>query len=180
MKTVLITLLTSFLVICRLAAVTPIDPNISVFPSLRNPSDNIGKLANVSTRALAGHGDAALIIGFVVNEGSRYVLIRAVGPTLERFGIIDFLRNPRLTLYDSTGHVIATAASWSKSFGDHDRRGLDLITRSVGAFELGAASDDAIIHRMLTPGAYTIVVSSDDAQIGTALAEVYASATYGY
>jgi hypothetical protein len=177
MKTIFV-LLALWCCALRSLSAQSIDPTIDVHPALWNPLDNTGRLVNVSTRALAGSGDASLVVGFVVTEQSRYVLIRAIGPTLQRFGIANFLSKPRVTLYDASGAVVATAISWGASFGVLDKQGITLVASSVGAFTLPTDSNDAVIHRKLSPGGYTIVISSDDGQIGTTLAEVYASGTY--
>lgn len=145
---------------------------------IQNPSDNGGRLANIATRGLAGPGDNALVAGFVVTEQSRYVLIRAVGPSLSRLGISGFLRRPQISLYNSAGELIVTVGSWTTSLLEIDRSGVAMLAREVGAFPLDVGSDDAVLHRRLTPGAYTVVISSSDAQTGIALVEVYASPTY--
>ena len=60
-----------------------------------------------------------------------------------------------------------------------DRRtGIEMLARSVGAFPLSAGSDDAVLNIRLTPGSYTVTLSTGDGQPGAGLLEVYASSTY--
>lgn len=159
----------------------PVDPTQSLTPipvaKLSTPADNTGKLVNISTRGTVGAGDAVLVAGFVVSDSERFVLIRGVGPSLSLLGIRNFLKAPRIALYNSKGELIASAGSW-RSLPQIDRDGLALVALEVGAFALGAAYDDAVLHRKLEPGAYTVVISSGDDQSGIALVEVYSSSTY--
>ena len=53
------------------------------------------KLTNISTRAVAGAGDATLIAGLVVGGSvPKRVLIRAAAPALAQFGLTDVLAQP--------------------------------------------------------------------------------------
>ncbi|MCC5022893.1 MAG: hypothetical protein J6386_08905 [Candidatus Synoicihabitans palmerolidicus] len=57
------------------------------------------KVLNVSTRGEVGPGDQLLIAGVIINGSTpKRILIRAVGPTLSKFGISDPLSNPELRL----------------------------------------------------------------------------------
>ena len=129
-------------------------------------------LINISGRARVAAGEDALIAGFVIDgEASARVMIRAVGPTLARFGVSDVLADPRLTIH-RTGSAAAIAANddWS----DHAETitGERLFAR-VGAFSLPDGSRDAAIVLRLPPGGYTAVVHGSDGGSGEALVEVY-------
>jgi len=125
------------------------------------------RLVNLSTRAQAGAGDAILTAGFVVNGGSKQVLVRAVGPTLGAapFNLPGVLADPFLTIYNSNNVAVATNDNWNAS---------DAATfASVGAFALGAGSKDAAIVATLAPGNYTAQVTGVGGTTGLALVEVY-------
>ena len=62
-----------------------------------------GKFVNISTRALSGTGDEAIIGRFVIEGDDRQVLIQAVGPELAaRTGISNALADPVLTVTNTT------------------------------------------------------------------------------
>jgi hypothetical protein len=147
-------------------------------PAIVSPLTNTGLLGNLSIRSLVGPGAGALTAGVTVTDRERYVLIRAVGPTLSVFGLTGVLAKPLLTVYDSKGNVIASTGSWSANSTAQQRAGLTLLSNSVGAFPLTTGSDDAVLHLRLVPGGYTITVSTGDGQSGVALMEVYASSTF--
>lgn len=90
----------------------------------------------------------------ITGTASRKVLIRAVGPSLARFGVAGVLAAPRLEVFNREGYRSAVVAAWSER-------------PEVG--EIRAAAFIAT----LTPGAWTIQVSSLNNTTGTALVEVY-------
>lgn len=123
-------------------------------------------LANLSTRAQVGSGANVMVTGFVIGEGApKKILLRAVGPTLERFSIAGRLAAPILSLYDNKGALLTTNTAWSSA----DTATMD----SVGAFALNSGSRDAAIVTTLSPGLYTAQVSSADGSSGVALLEAY-------
>jgi uncharacterized protein (DUF1800 family) len=129
------------------------------------------RLANLSTRASAGSGDAVLTAGFVIGPGAnRTVLVRAIGPTLASFGVNGAMANPALALFGANGSI-AQNDDWTAA---------DAATfASVGAFALPANSRDAALVRVLSPGNYTAQVSSQDGAPGAALIEVYEAGASG-
>jgi len=121
------------------------------------------RLVNVSVLKNIGTG---LTAGFVIGgNGSKTVLIRAVGPALTNFGVANALANPRLTLFNSSGTVIGGNDDWSV---------FDSGTMtSVGAFSLPLLSRDAAFVTTLAPGNYTVQVSGVGGTTGVALVEIY-------
>jgi Fibronectin type III domain len=73
-------------------------------------------LFNVSTRAFVGTDDHVLIGGFIAGSENTRVVVRALGPSLQRFGISGALADPVLMLFDSNGNVIASNDSWTDDY----------------------------------------------------------------
>jgi hypothetical protein len=129
---------------------------------------NLAVLANVSTRTLLVPG-GVLNAGFVIGGTvPRRVLIRAVGPTLGKFGLPAVLERPMLRVTSTDNAVLSTTGAWS---GDAK---LSALFAAVGAFELPKGSQDAAVVLTLAPGTYTAVVTGADAHKGgEVLIEVY-------
>jgi len=124
------------------------------------------RLLNLSARTQVGTD--VLSVGFVVSGAAPLtVLVRAIGPGLQKFGVPGVLPNPRLRLLASDGQVLATNTGWA---GDAT---LANVFTQVGAFALDATSTDSALVASLPPGAYTAEISSADGATGVALAEVY-------
>lgn len=139
------------------------------------PLANAGpKAINVSTRGLVGTGNNILIAGFVINgEVSRRVLIRGVGPTLQRFGLGAgaLLADPQITLINqNTTATIKTNNDWAA--GD-DAAIIAAAAASGGAFPLANGSKDAAMILMLPPGVYTVQLSGVNGGTGIGIVEVY-------
>jgi len=123
------------------------------------------ELKNMSTRGPVGTGDDALISGFIVGDvGNTTVVVRALGPSLGRFGVSGVLSDPTLTIYDSTGTVIASNDNW--------RDDVNAIDVQRNALSPPNERESALV---LHPpaGAYTAVVRGANGGTGIALAEVY-------
>ena len=126
---------------------------------------------NVSTRALVGTGDSALIGGFIMNGNGQVdeaVVVRAMGPSLTAFGVAGALQDPTLELRSADGALIATNDNWkTRSDGGSQQA---LIT-STGL----APSDDreSAIYARLPAGHYTTIVRGAGSTTGVAIVEVY-------
>lgn len=130
-----------------------------------------GRLANLSTRALAGPG-INLIPGFVVaGNAAKPFLVRAIGPTLVDYKVSKPLPDPVVELLE-TGRALPIAQNnnWDSSGG------LGAIMLGAGAFALPENSKDAVVHTALGAGLYTARASSNDDESGLALVEVYDAA----
>jgi hypothetical protein len=139
------------------------------------------RLANLSTRAQTGTGDAVLTAGFVINPGggNKQVLVRAIGPTLTTaFGLSGALADPMLTLFGPNSSTLIAASNNDWSAGGATAATAATFS-SVGAFALAAGSRDAAILATLTPGSYTAEVRGANNTSGLALVEVYEVGTAG-
>jgi len=128
-------------------------------------------LGNLSARGVADYGEAALIVGFVI-EGSanKTLLVRGAGPALTSFGVSGALQRPLLTLYNSAGVALQTNTKWSE--GSNAAQVAQAAT-SVGAFTFDSGSFDAALLVTLPPGAYSAVVRPNSGAAGVALVEAY-------
>ena len=123
------------------------------------------KLRNMSTRGSVGTEDNVLISGFIVGEvASATVGVRALGPSLAAYGVSGVLSDPTLTIYDSTGSVIASNDNWQ------DDPNAILIQKN-GLRPPNALESALVLH--LPAGAYTAVVRGANGGTGVGLAEVY-------
>jgi hypothetical protein len=91
-------------------------------------------------------------------------VVRALGPTLTRFGVTGVLADPVLELRDANGNLVEANNDWQQS---------------PGAATISAASKappnarESAIARTLIPGNYTALVRGVGGTTGTALVEVY-------
>ncbi|MDQ3199130.1 MAG: beta-galactosidase [Verrucomicrobiota bacterium] len=87
----------------------------SVIAYARNRLGPAG-LLNVSTRLQVGADERVAICGFIVGgSGTKRLLLRAIGPSLEDGGIATSLADPFLELHDESGAIIATNDDWEKT-----------------------------------------------------------------
>lgn len=124
------------------------------------------RLVNLSSRSTVGSTGEKLVTGFVISgDGPKEILIRAVGPTLGKLGVIGELSRPRLELFDAQRTLIASNDQWSPALSDAFAR--------IGAAPLGENSLDAALRVSLPPGAYNAEVTGVDGARGVVLVEVY-------
>jgi hypothetical protein len=143
---------------------------INISTSARRP---INGLANLSTRGVVGTGDNVLISGFVISSTDTAplrVIVRAIGPSLSRFGIANPLQDPIIQLFDSQRRLIATNDNWRTTLHSGVITGAGL-----------HPSDDreSALVRDLSPGAYTAVVVGKGNTTGVGLTVVYNRASLG-
>lgn len=129
-----------------------------------------GNLVNISTRARLRDGET-VIAGFVVEDRPRTVLVRAVGPSLARFGVSNAHPDPWLAVKRGN-QTIAGNDDWSNQ-PNSDR--IVAAAAHVGAFPLDTAAFDGAVLVILPPGAYTVQVASDLVNVRSrdVLIEVY-------
>lgn len=152
-----------------IAAVTSTSVAIASFRFA--PLSSRSPLVNCSNRSFASSTNLAFT-GFVITgDEKRTVLVRAIGPGLAPFGIVDFLRNPLLSVVRSTPNA---PTSRNNDWSDESAESITRTATAVGAFPLPTASKDAALILSLAPGAYVAQVTSPDAgDSGQALIEVY-------
>ncbi|HEY3756433.1 MAG TPA: DUF1800 family protein [Opitutaceae bacterium] len=125
-----------------------------------------GQLKNISTRTNIATG-AVATAGFVVGSGggSRQLLIRAIGPGLQPFGVPNTIPAPKLTLLLANQTVVAQVTG----------NGSDpaLVAASEYASAFPASSADSALVVTVPGGNYTAQVSSGTSAPGAALVEVY-------
>ena len=127
------------------------------------------KLINVSTLGFVGTGANVLTAGFVIaGDLPMMLLIRAVGPGLNPFGVSEQLTDPHLAVFASNPQtVVASNDNWGGTAA------LKSAFAATGAFVLSDTSRDAALVVQLQPGSYTAVVSGVGDTTGNALVEVY-------
>lgn len=124
--------------------------------------------ANISTRGPVLSGDSAMIVGFIVNgtEGKK-VIIRGIGPSLQKFGVAGALADPTLEVHgaDSQGkdQILARNNNWQE-------------TQSTDIQNCGFAPSDPLesaVILTLNPGSYTAILRGQNGGTGNGLLELY-------
>ncbi len=156
------------------------------------------RLVNISTRGYVGaSGGLSIATGisryqyldagfYVIGNTAQTLLIRAVGPGEAGAFPGQNLANAKLTLYDSSGNIIATNSGWGNSpvLGNSTvaagiQPATTAIMNSVYAGAIAAGSNDSAMVATLPTGTsgvagYTATVTSaDGTAAGIALVEVY-------
>jgi hypothetical protein len=120
------------------------------------------QLANISTLGFVGAADDVLIGGFVVGNGSADVVVRAIGPTLERSGVVNPIDDPTLELHDANGGM-TTNDDWQTG-ANHDSIPVSLQPQD---------GRESAIYASLSAGSYTAIVRGKAGATGAALVEAY-------
>jgi hypothetical protein len=122
------------------------------------------KMANISTRTNVHTGEMVEIAGFIVTGNApKKVIVRAIGPSLQSFGIASALANPLLELHDAAGHLLVRDDNW------RDTQESEILNTGLAP----ANSLESAIVATLPPGSYTAVVQGADGGEGVAVAEIY-------
>lgn len=119
------------------------------------------RLANISTRLAVGTGSNVLIAGFIITGSQpKKVVVRGLGPTLP---VIANLADPVLELHDSSGGPTITADNWR-----------DTQENELKATTIPPRNDyESAIVKVLSPGAYTAILSGRGDTTGVGIVEVY-------
>jgi hypothetical protein len=121
-------------------------------------------LSNSSARGFVGINDDVMIGGFITGEGNCRVIVRALGPTLEGFGVPNVLADPMLELYDPNGTLIAS--------NDNKPSPLHFSEIRESGFAPPDLAESAIIVTRQA-GNVTAIVRGKNNTTGNALLEVY-------
>jgi hypothetical protein len=127
-------------------------------------TDSAVKLVNISTRGFILTGESVMIGGLIITgTDASQVVIRALGPSLGRFGVPNPLPDPLLELHDGNGALLVSDNNW--------RDAQETPLRATGL----APSDnlESAILASVMPGNYTAIVKGADGRIGNGLVEVY-------
>ncbi len=119
---------------------------------------------NLSTRMRVLTGDAVGIGGFIITGNvPKRVLIRAIGPSLSRFGLDGFLLDPTVELHGTGMFAIISNDNWKDTNGP-----------AIAATRIAPINDnESAILATLAPGAYTAIVAGKNGTTGLGLVEVY-------
>jgi hypothetical protein len=122
------------------------------------------ELTNISTRGKVEAGDNVMIGGFILGgDQPTTVVVRAIGPSLENYGVDQALVDPMLEVYDANAALLAQDDDWR-------------MYQEQSLIDSGLAPTDDRESAMilyLPPGAYTAIVRGKDNTTGVGLVEVY-------
>jgi hypothetical protein len=111
-------------------------------------------------------GDNVGIGGFIITGSTpKHVLLRAIGPSLTQFGVVDALADPVMELHGPGAFVTITNDNWR----DDPEQEAAIIASGI------PPTDDleSAIDATLAPGAYTAIVKGKNDTSGVALVEIY-------
>ena len=133
-----------------------------------NLSPTASVLRNLSIRTNAA-ANQVVIPGFVISgTGTKRMIIRAIGPGLDQFGLTGTMDDPELTVWDGSTQIAAND-SWDGSLAP--------AFSAIGAFPLESGSADAAILVDLPAASsgrsYTVQVKGANNSSGLVLIEVY-------
>jgi hypothetical protein len=123
------------------------------------------RLANIATRAFVQTGDNVMIGGLIVSgSGPKKVILRAIGPSLSKFGISNPLQDPVLELHDSISGSVVSNDNWIDA------------SNKQAIIDSGLAPGnnlESAILITLNPGIYTAVIHGANNGTGAAVVEAY-------
>ncbi|MBL9188795.1 MAG: CotH kinase family protein [Opitutaceae bacterium] len=135
------------------------------------------RVINLSTRAVVGRDENALIMGVVVADSPRKTyLSRAIGPTLAAFGTPGTVPDPQLAVFSSDGRELARNNGWSVGPG---AARVAQLGQASGAFALPDGSADSALVIDVGTGAYTLQATTPSGRPGIGLAELYETDSTG-
>jgi hypothetical protein len=138
---------------------------IAVVEAYAVDPSSYSQLLNISTRALVSSNDGVLIGGLIAGAGagSNSVLVRALGPSLKKGGVVGPLLDPLLELRDENGGLLGTNDDWKQ-------------TQMAEIIDTGLAPTEdaeAAFLTILPPGKATVVVRGKNESVGVGLVEIY-------
>lgn len=126
-------------------------------------TESFSKLGNISTRGFTDSSNV-LIGGVIIGgdgEANDEVIVRAIGPTMRRGGVLNALEDPTLELRDSNGSLLAFNDDWGTNFDQipHDYRPPE--------------KTESALRASLPRGHYTAIVRAKANSGGVGLVEFY-------
>jgi hypothetical protein len=120
----------------------------------------------MSTRSRVQTGDNVMIGGFIITGNvPKKVILRALGPSLEGFGLNGGLADPMLELHGPNGSLIASSDNWREDPAQA------LLIQASGLPPQNDLESATVVT--LPPAGYTAVVSGKANGTGLGLVEVY-------
>jgi hypothetical protein len=149
---------------------TPTPPSTATPSPTGTPSPTAtpapARSLNISTRSRVQTGDNVMIGGFIITgTAPKKVIVRAIGPSLQRFGLTGLLADPTLELRGPDGSLIFSNDNWREN---PDQA---LLIQASGI----PPQDDleSAIVASLNPAGYTAIVRGKSNGTGLGLVEVY-------
>ena len=139
------------------------------FSGLADSVASTTRLIRFYAQGTAGTGTQVMTgsIG-LAGTGSKQVLLRAIGPTLSRYGVTGPLADPTLKLFDAkTGLLKASNNNWGGSSA------MNTLFAKLGAFALPTSSKDAALSLPLSATAYTVQILGAKSTTGLAMLQIY-------
>jgi kumamolisin len=132
---------------------------------------NLGRLINLSVMTDISASAPKFTVGTVISGAAnvtKAILVRADGPSLTSFGVVNVLANPRIDLFSGSS-LLASNDDWGGSADS------STAIQKTGAFAYTdkASKDSALTLSALLPGNYSVDVTGVGGSTGTAMAELY-------
>ncbi|HVF72747.1 MAG TPA: hypothetical protein VM940_14185 [Chthoniobacterales bacterium] len=127
---------------------------------------------NISTRALVGDGDSALIGGFIIHGPSSFtkkLMIRAVGPSLTPAGVSGALPDTTVEVHDGGGNVI-TNDDWKISDATNASQQAEIEATGIPPT---SEQESALVLTLPAGRSVTAIVRGKNGAEGIGLVEVY-------
>ncbi len=132
-----------------------------------DPQPAPARLANIATRGLVESGDDVMIAGFILQQGTSEIVVRAIAPSV--FGLSPAapaaLDDPVLELHDNQGNLLQSNDNWQET-----------PFQAVQLTGIGLAPTSGVESALLTtlsPNNYTAIVRGAHGTTGHAVVEVY-------
>jgi len=132
-----------------------------------DPQPAASRLANIATRGGVQTNDNVMIAGFILQQGTSQVAVRAIGPSVfsSTSGSTQPLNDPTLELRDSQGNLLQFNDNWQED-------GFQAV--ELAAIGLAPSSPvESGLVATLPAGNYTAIVRGARGTTGNAVVEVY-------
>jgi subtilase family protein len=132
-----------------------------------DPQPAASHLANIATRGLVELNDNVLIAGFILQQGTSQVVVRAIGPSVFPLAPAtpSALADPSLELRDVQGNVVTSNDNWQED-------SFQAVQLSTVALAPTSPVESALVAT-LPSGSYTAIVRGAHGTTGNAVVEVY-------